>query len=104
MAAPPYLITTVFPANRWRYGRASERTDTLSKDEKFLPCTVTIRCSQASEIDLHRHHDAKICSSEAFATVLRKSMRHDNHQRPLGLHRCCLANVHRSCCCNVQIG
>ena len=42
MAAPPYLMTTVFPAKRWRYGRASERTDTLSKEENILPCTATL--------------------------------------------------------------
>ena len=35
MAAPPYLMTTVLPAKRCRYGRASDSTDTRSKGENL---------------------------------------------------------------------
>ena len=35
MAAPPYLMTMVFPRNFCRYGSASERMDTRSKGLNF---------------------------------------------------------------------
>mmetsp|Transcript_1705 Transcript_1705/g.10511 ORF Transcript_1705/g.10511 Transcript_1705/m.10511 type:complete len:226 (+) Transcript_1705:1772-2449(+) len=43
MAAPPYLTTTVFPANFCKYGSASERIDTRSNSDTRFSVSATAR-------------------------------------------------------------
>lgn len=59
MAAPPYLMTIVLFRNCCKYGKASDRTDTLSNGEKFLEtcnaarrsCELTGRFGWSQDFD-----------------------------------------------------